>query len=80
VIPRAGTCDVIRNPVLAQMQTTCAGLGGESREAHDQAIARARRDLGPEQADTLWVRVEAMSYDETVEYVRSHLDRAIAST
>ena len=46
----------------------------------EMAIAQARHDLGPEQADPLWARVEAMSYDELVEYLGVEFDLAIAST
>jgi hypothetical protein len=61
-------------------RSSWAGFGGESLEAQQRAIAQARHDLGPERFDTLWTRVEAMSYDETVDYLHAELDRAIAST
>lgn len=60
--------------------TTFSGqLGGESLENQQQAVAHARDELGAEHADALTARVESMSYDEMVDYLRTELDRAIAS-
>jgi len=55
-------------------------LGGYWLEAQQGAIARARDEVGPEHADALTARIEAMSYDEMVEYLGAELDRAIGST
>jgi predicted ATPase len=66
--------------VFAAAGTFSGPLGGESLEKQQRAIARARDELGAEQADALTARVTAMSYDEMVDYLRAELDLAIAST
>ena len=55
-------------------------LGGASLETEQRAFVQAREELGSDAADELSARVEAMSYDEMVHYLRAELDRAIGST
>lgn len=54
-------------------------LGGETLDATQRAVGRARDEIGGERADSLIARVEAMSYDEMVEYLGTELDNAVAS-
>jgi hypothetical protein len=74
----------IDQPALAASFAAAAGfsgpLGGTSLEAEQRALAQAREELGPDVADEISARVEAMSWDEMVDYVRAELDGAIRST
>jgi hypothetical protein len=75
----------IGRPTLALVAACAAAsghwtiFGGEARAALERAIAQARCELGPEQADALWARVEALSYEDMVEHLRAELSQAIAS-
>ena len=55
-------------------------LGGASLETEHRALTQAREELGSDAADEFNARVETMSYDEMVRYLRAELDRAIGST
>ena len=76
----------IGRPTLALLAACAAAsghwtvFGGEARAALGRAIAQARCELGPEQADALWARVEALSYEDMVDYLRAEFSQEIAST
>jgi len=53
-------------------------LGGETLQAHQQALVRAREELGHEEYDALWARFETMPYDDAVAEIRAELDRAVS--
>jgi NifB/MoaA-like Fe-S oxidoreductase len=74
----------IRQPELAlviavAMSEVSSPLGGETLEATQRAVGRARDEIGNERADVLTARIEAMIYDEIVEHFGAELDRALAS-
>ena len=66
--------------VFAAAATFSAQFGGESMAILQRALTQARQELGAGAADELSARVEAMSWDDMVHYVRAELERAIEST
>jgi predicted ATPase/class 3 adenylate cyclase len=65
---------------MATAMTRYSPLGGETHQATQRAVARARDEVGAERANTLVARVETMTYDEVVAYLGAEFDRALAST
>jgi hypothetical protein len=65
---------------VSAASTFTTPLGGYWRDAQQEAIARARGEVGAECADALTARIESMSYDEMTEHLRAEVDLAIEST
>jgi hypothetical protein len=55
-------------------------LGGLTLQAHNDALGRAREELGLDQYDELWARFEAMPFDDAIARVLAQLDSAINAT